>query len=197
MIKTQVVEEVSSEVNQQTVVEVEQSVMPSQADAGAAYWDALLSNFSSLPSKMFFSNLSAPVLISPEKIVIGFTKDVFVKQSKDAGRMTPLKNAVEALFGSDNIPIEIRLISETEANEIKNGVKKKSNIAQPVKNISEVKPTVAQAQQSPNAQTNNESDDEYYEQQLAKAQSTKQPQVKQHSDQAKMILDLFNGKYMD
>ena len=196
-IKTQVVEEVSSEVNQQTVVEVEQSVMPSQVDAGVSYWDALLSNFSSLPSKMFFSNLSAPVLISPEKIVIGFTKDVFVKQSKDAGRMTPLKNAVEALFGSDNIPIEIRLISETEANEIKNGVKKKSNIAQPVKNISEVKPSVAQSQQSPNAQTNNESDDEYYEQQLAKAQSTKQPQVKQHSDQAKMILDLFNGKYMD
>ena len=92
-----------------------------------SYWETLLSNFSSLPSKMFFSNLSYPVTISADKIIIGFTKDVFVKQSREAGRMTPLKSAVEDLFGID-VPIEIRLISETEANEIRSSLKKKSNV---------------------------------------------------------------------
>ena len=50
-----------------------------------------------------------------------------------------------------------------------------------------------------NKQEQNESnpDDGYYEQQLAKSVEQKNPQPRQHSDQAKMILDLFNGKYMD
>jgi len=172
------------------------------SSSGTEYWEALLSNFSSLPSKMFFSNLSAPVLISPEKIVIGFTKDVFVKQSKDAGRMTPLKNAVEALFGSADIPIEIRLISEAEANEIKSGAKKKSNVApQPINQAKSTPATTVQdteIKQTQNAQSSNdESDDDYYEHQLEKSREQKNPQPKQHSDQAKMIMDLFNGKYMD
>lgn len=174
---------------------------PTQQTNGASveYWDALLSNFSSLPSKMFFSNLSCPITISPEKIIIGFTKDVFVKQSRDAGRMTPLKNAVETLFGSADIPIEIRLISETEANEIKAGVKKKSNITPaPIKTQTQQnQETTSQIPETQSTQANENSDESYYEQQLAKSKEQKNPQPKSHSDQAKMILDLFNGKYMD
>ena len=148
---------------------------------------------------MFFSNLSAPVLISPEKIVIGFTKDVFVKQSKDAGRMTPLKNAVEALFGSGDIPIEIRLISEAEANEIKSGAKKKSNVTPSAFN-SELKTNTLKetsANITQNSQSSNDDSDDYYEQQLVKKQSQIDNPPKIQSDQAKMILDLFNGKYLD
>ncbi len=193
-------EQVSTTENIQTP-----QVEPVQSDNNSSafgYWEALLSNFSSLPSKMFFSNLSAPVLISPEKIVIGFTKDVFVKQSKDAGRMTPLKNAVEALFGSADIPIEIRLISEAEANEIKSGVKKKSNVVpQPINQVKSVVPAAVQNTEIKavrNTQSSNDDcDDGYYEQQLEKSREQKNPQPKQHSDQAKMIMDLFNGKYMD
>ncbi len=173
--------------------------MQSSSSSGIEYWEALLSNFSSLPSKMFFSNLSAPVLISPEKIVIGFTKDVFVKQSKDAGRMTPLKNAVEALFGSGDIPIEIRLISEAEANEIKSGAKKKSNVTPSAFN-SELKTNTLKetsANITQNSQSSNDDSDDYYEQQLVKKQSQIDNPPKIQSDQAKMILDLFNGKYLD
>lgn len=159
------------------------------SENGLERWEALLSNFTSLPSKMFFANLSCPVMITPNKVVIGFTKDIFVSQSRESGRMTPLKTAIEGLFGNSDMPIEIRSISEDEANELKSGVKKKSNIPPaPVK-----KPETPATQ--PVSATNSD-DEEFYEQQLAQKQEQKTKAPKMYSDQAKMILDLFNGKYM-
>ena len=198
-IQEETIEEQQEQAQEQLQPEVqeEQKTSSSPISSGCDLWETLLSNFTSLPSKMFFSNLSCPMTISSEKIVIGFTKDVFVKQSREAGRMTPLKSAVETMFGTSNMPIEIRLISEDEANEIKSGVKKKSNLNKP--NPSPIQITASQTSETQlNQPTSNEnSDDGYYEQELAKSLEKKNPQPKQHSDQAKMILDLFNGKYMD
>ena len=201
-ITSNVSEEIREEFSQQT--EALQTASGEPSSSGIEYWEPLLSNFSSLPSKMFFSNLSTPVQISPNKIVIGFTKDVFVKQSREAGRMTPLKTAVETLFGTD-VPIEIRLISEEEANDIKSSLKKKSNVApvsvsRPVQNNNNNNNVAVQVEEprgNKQEQNENNTDDGYYEQQLAKSAEQKNLQPRQHSDQAKMILDLFNGKYMD
>lgn len=160
------------------------------SENGLELWEGLLANFTSLPSKMFFANLSCPVMITQNKVVIGFTKDIFVSQSREAGRMTPLKAAIEGLFGNSDMPIEIRLISEDEANELKSGVKKKSNIA----------PVQAKKSEMPVSQPVSDTtsdDEEFYEQQLAQKEEQKSKAPKMYSDQAKMILDLFNGKYMD
>ena len=43
----------------------------------------------------------------------------------------------------------------------------------------------------------NESDIEYYEKQLNHKNELETKIPEHHSDQAKMILELFNGKYMD
>ena len=167
-----------------------QSVQVEQNSNGRECWDALLCNFSSLPSKMFFANLSSPVQITPNKVVIGFTKDIFVKQSRETARMSALKSAVETLFGNSDMPIEIILISETEANEIKAGAKKKSNITQPsIQPIKEKAPVEKSASE--------DEEQEYYENKLAEKDEKSRPQSKVYSDQAKMILDLFNGKFMD
>lgn len=163
----------------------------SASEDGREYWDSLLCNFSSLPSKMFFANLSCPVKITPNKVIIGFTKDIFVKQSRETARMSALKGAVEALFGNSDMPIEIILISESEANEIKSGTKKKSNIAQPSPIQQEAK------QQTSKSLENSDEEAEYYEKKLEEKDEQSRPQPKVYSDQAKMIMDLFNGKFMD
>jgi len=163
---------------------------PAQSsENGLELWDSLLSNFSSLPSKMFFANLSCPVMITPDKVVIGFTKDIFVSQSREAGRMNPLKSAIQGLFGNSDMPVEIRLISEAEANEFKSGIKKKSDVA----------PAPQKPSEQPKTASSNEEDEEeeFYEKQLAEKNGKKPSQPKVYSDQAKMIMDLFNGKYMD
>lgn len=163
------------------------------SENGLELWDALLNNFASLPSKMFFSNLSCPIMITQNKVVIGFTKDIFVSQSREAGRMNPLKSAIEGLFGKSDMPIEIRLISEDEANELKSGVKKKSDATL----VAKPQPLQQQKISSKDNSTVEEKEDdvEFYEKQLAQKDSQTQPKL--YSDQAKMIMDLFNGKYMD
>lgn len=171
--------------------QVQKAATPPASEDGLELWDTLLSNFSSLPSKMFFSNLSCPVLLTPDKVVIGFTKDIFVSQSREAGRMNPLKAAIEGLFGNSNMPIEIRLISEEDANNFKSGLKKKSDITTKTQ-------TASNEQQETSSKSDEESDEnEFYEKQLAQKDSQKPAQPKVYSDQAKMIMDLFNGKYMD
>ncbi len=186
-----IIAEESVHLNQNTTTPSITTQNTAISDDGLELWDSLLNNFSSLPSKMFFANLSCPVLIRADKVVIGFTKDIFVKQSRESGRMTPLKSAIEALFGNSDMPIEIRLISEDEAKELKSGIKKKSNITPQTQ-------TKVQPAKTANTDLSDENDEkEFYEAQLTEKKAQPSPQPTNCSDQAKMIMDLFNGKFMD
>lgn len=174
-----------------------EAVVPSvvnDSENGLELWQSLLSKFTSLPSKMFFANLSCPVMITPNKVIIGFTKEVFVTQSRDAARMTPLRVAVSELFGNADMPIETTLISESEAESFRNSSKKKVS----VNNIAPSVVDVPKINEMASEKFVDEEDEQsvYYEKQLEKKQDgIKTP--KNHSDQAKMILELFNGKYLD
>ncbi len=174
-----------------------EAVVPSvvnDSENGLELWQSLLSKFTSLPSKMFFANLSCPVMITPNKVIIGFTKEVFVTQSRDTARMTPLKAAVSELFGNSDMPIETTLISESEAESFRNSSKKKVS----VNNIAPSVVDVPKINEMTSEKFVDEEDEQsvYYEKQLEKKQDDiKTP--KNHSDQAKMILELFNGKYLD
>ena len=179
--------EVQIEAKPQEISQVEQTT--TQASGGRVSWETLLSQFTSLPSKMFFTNLCTPIEISENKIAIGFTKEIFVTQSKESSKMTQLKEAIKLLFGHANMPIDIRLISDTQANEFKaENSKKKSDV------IVEVK--MPQNIQQP-LQADNSDEQEFYEQQLQEKREENKPKKIVCSDQVKMILELFNGKYMD
>lgn len=199
-IEPKITEEIKPQVNSEKAAEEPEISIstPQQAPTsgdGLELWPTLLSHFTSLPSKMFFSNLSTPVKITKDKVVIGFTKDVFVRQSKEAGRMTPLKGALSAMFGSSDMPIDIVLISDAEAEEIKSGVpKKKVEVAPPAVNAKQEENPKTAIKEEQNQLTE---DEEYYDKKLAEIKEHKSPAHQEYSDQAKMIIDLFDGKYMD
>lgn len=75
-------------------------------------WKALLSGIESTPSRMFFFNLSKPVEISPDRIVITFIQESFIKQAQDKSKYEPLERAAQRLFG--NLP---RIIIRTPLPE--------------------------------------------------------------------------------
>ncbi len=47
----------------------------------AQIWQGILQNIESIPSRMFFYNLSRPVELTPEGITISFAKDIFCQTS--------------------------------------------------------------------------------------------------------------------
>ena len=159
---------------------VESALQHAPSGDTAANWQGVLQNIESVPSRMFFYNLSKPVTITPEEITVVFAKDIFVRQAKEESKLMPLKKAALAFFSVPDIKITIRLGSHEEMEA-----------AKPVVNFekkNEVKSVRTQAdEEKENA--------EYLEETLKPKEKKISPA--DYSDQAKMILDVFNGKIID
>ena len=159
---------------------VESALQHAPSGDTAANWQGVLQNIESVPSRMFFYNLSKPVTITPEEITVVFGKDIFVRQAKEESKLMPLKKAALAFFSVPDIKITIRLGSHEEMEA-----------AKPVVNFekkNEVKSVRTQAdEEKENA--------EYLEETLKPKEKKISPA--DYSDQAKMILDVFNGKIID
>ena len=160
----------------------------------ATAWQGILQNITSIPSRMFFYNLSRPVELSPDGITIAFMKDIFVKQAQDTNKNTPLKNAAMAYFGVSDINIHIKLADE---NDLANAAPKPS-----IEKL-ERKPA-AQPQKTYNEKAEEEESIQLIKETLGTQNNTEKvnPEEKNHipsnlSDQSKMVMELFNGKYID
>lgn len=141
-------------------------------------WHSLLQNIESMPSRAFFLSLARPVEISKEKITIAFAKDIFVRQAKEDTKKIPLKNAAMSYFEVQNIEVQVILSDGTEEVQA---------VSKPV--ITTKKPEKIQAK----IEEKQLEEEEYYEEKLKKH---KEPQI-DSSDQEKMIMQLFDGKYLD
>ena len=102
--------------------QIEQPVKPTiVASAGnedvTTAWQGILQNIESVPSRMFFYNLSRPISISKEGIEIGFLKDIFVKQAKEDTKNAPLKKAAMNYFGVSDINIHIRQLDPNDQSQ--------------------------------------------------------------------------------
>ena len=160
----------------------------------ATAWQGILQNITSIPSRMFFYNLSRPVELSPDGITIAFMNDIFVKQAQDTNKNTPLKNAAMAYFGVSDINIHIKLADE---NDLANAAPKPS-----IEKL-ERKPA-AQPQKTYNEKAEEEESIQLIKETLGSQNSTEKTssEEKNHipsnlSDQSKMVMELFNGKYID
>ena len=142
-------------------------------------WHSLLQNIESMPSRAFFVSLAKPIEITKEKIVISFAKDLFVKQAKDERKKLQLKNAAMKYFEVTDIDIQITL--SNDPTTVVHTDKKK--ITPPPAKPAKVE-SVSQAEE-----------DEYLEE-LMKKKSDKIADIDQ-SDQVKMVMELFDGKYLD
>lgn len=144
-------------------------------------WQGILQNIESVPSRMFFYNLSKPVEVTAEEITIVFGKEIFVRQAKEDSKHNPLKKAALAFFGVSDIKITIRLGSHDELEA-----------AKPVINFEKKTETP-----QPKAPDPVEEENAQYLEESMKPKAEKKITAADYSDQAKMVLDVFNGKIIE
>lgn len=167
----------------------------------ATAWQGILQNIESIPSRMFFYNLSRPVELSKDGVTIAFLKEIFVKQAQDVSKNAPLKKAAMSYFNVDDINIHIKLAdaSDPEPQNIKptlEKLEKKQVPAAPKVNETEEEaenamllketlspPAAKGSAYSTMTQSENTNSNEEIAENL--------------SDQSKMVMELFNGKYIE
>lgn len=161
----------------------------SAADISTA-WQGILQNIESIPSRMFFYNLSRPVELTPEGITIAFMKEIFVKQAQDTNKNTPLKKAAMDYFNVNDINIHIQLADETEMPQMneKPALEKLEKKPLPQPSYSE------KALEEENVQLLKETLGDNAALEKERARELAQENL---SDQSKMVMELFNGKYID
>ena len=172
-------------------VESEPAVVQSQPTQGGDLmtdWQGILQNIESIPSRMFFYNLSRPVSLSAQEIVITFAKDIFVKQAKEETKNKPLKNAALKYYGVSDINIQVRLADHNDLKDTpKPSLEKLEKKPAPMpKKESEV------SEEEENAEFLKETLDSSLQK-----EKDKQKEIEALSDQSKMVMELFNGKYID
>ena len=160
----------------------------------AQIWQGILQNIESIPSRMFFYNLSRPVELTPEGITISFAKDIFVKQAQESSKNAPLKKAAMSYFGVTDINVHIKLADENDATPV----------IKPSLEKLEKKPAIQQQQTKAEDEEENEHLLQETLGEIPEKNNFETTENKQQddntenlSDQSKMVMELFNGKYIE
>mgnify|MGYP002761749377 FL=1 len=164
-------------------------------------WKALLLNVKS-PSTKALLNLATPVKIAPDGVIITFKNEKLVSQINDTNKKQMLAEAAGLMFNAE-VSVMVRLPQGGDSDITAESVKKNFKIATPSpvpqqnnqqKNqIQDIKPTPVQKQ--PDAVV------EQLPQQSVKqnepAPKTEKEKKRLESDQEKMVMELFDGKYIE
>lgn len=156
-------------------------------------WDALLANIKSAPAKALLKQMGTPVKISADEIIITFKSENFVSQYTNTNKKDLLVDSARILFNNAKTKITVRLpksgdekLSETVTNTIEEKKKiikintdENGNI-----NIETKKVALEENINAPKTAEN-------------ELEKEKKTDKRLESDQEKMILDLFDGKYID
>ena len=164
-------------------------------------WKALLLNVKS-PSTKALLNLATPVKIAPDGVIITFKNEKLVSQINDTNKKQMLAEAAGLMFNAE-VSVMVRLPQGGDSDITAESVKKNFKIAtpspvpqqnnQPKNQIQDIKPTPVQKQ--PDAVV------EQLPQQSVKqnepAPKTEKEKKRLESDQEKMVMELFDGKYIE
>lgn len=158
-----------------------QNIAVSTGDLKAS-WTKILENIDSLPSRMMFQNLSKPVEVNSERIIITFANETFVKQSQEQTKKQPLENAAYKIFG--RIPnIVIRTPDPTDA---------KIQTALPLKAQNPQPQQASQKINTPKIENNRP-----IENKIEDIEENIPLNISSLSDEAKIVADLFQGKIIE
>lgn len=182
------------EIDNSSMNALSNSISSSQSDNNSdtdimSAWQGILQNIDSIPSRMFFYNLSRPVSLTKDGIEIAFLKDIFVKQAKEESKNAPLKKAALKYFGVDDINIHIKLVNTNEISSTKPSLDKLEKKAQ-VQNS---------APQSTEIEDENAIllENELHPISDTAKKNEANVNIDNLSDQSKMVMELFNGKYIE
>lgn len=165
--------------------------MSKKADSNdiQSLWETLLSNIKS-PSTKALLNLATPVKISSDGVILTFKNEKLVSQINDSNKKQMIIDAANAMFGENSVNVTIRLPQGNDSEIIASSAASVKKKPEPVKEASASKPTNELPKQTVEAPI---------EAELKKTQPTedKKQETREESDQEKMILELFDGKYIE
>ena len=154
-------------------------------------WDKLVNNVKS-PATKALLNLATPVKISPEEVIITFKNEKLVSQISTNNKKDMLVKAANVLFGQDETKVTIRLPQPgdeklavlSQASALKNksdssALKKNETSQEKIESQSELIANQANVENTDVEQTENVNFS------------------KQETDQEKMVLELFDGKFVE
>jgi hypothetical protein len=141
-------------------------------------WQALLMNIKS-PSTTALLKLATPLQISPEGVVITFKNDRLVSQMNDSNKKQLIVDAAKIMFNQESIPVTVRIAQSND---------------KPVQPTASVTVPVQPSEQK--VEKKLESVAEVTVENVDEAQETVKSE-RIESDQEKMVLDLFDGKYVE
>lgn len=163
-------------------------------------WKTLLMNVKS-PSTKALLNLASPVKIAPDGVIITFKNEKLVAQINDTNKKQMLEEAASLMF-STNVPVMVRLPQGGDSEITAESVKKNFKIATPQ--------PVAQPKAEPPAPAKKVETPQRFEEQapaikptvsaekeVAETPKTEKDKERLESDQEKMVMELFDGKYIE
>ncbi len=179
------VKEQVQETEKVTVVEEETPVPlsnPAQNNGLKELWASLLQNISSPSAAALLNQHATPIEINENNIIIG-CKPNFLNMLNSESKKKSIEDGAQKLFNK-SVNVTVKTV---DAKEIENISEKKNQINEPPKaTVSKPKELNSQPQETTD-------EDDYAEYELAKKKSEKIIQ----SDQVSMVMNLFDGKFID
>lgn len=170
------------------------SKKPDGKDIGSI-WQALLSNIKS-PSTQALLKLATPQQISEEGVVLTFKNERLVSQINDSNKKQLIVDAANAMFCKTDIHVTIRLAQSGDMKSIAMPTPEPPK-AKPVEKPAEkpvappVEKTVAKEPEAPIKETQPQKENK-------KLDETDKKKIERiETDQEKMVMDLFDGKYVE
>ena len=160
-------------------------------------WSALLSNIKS-PSTKAILNLATPAKMTPEEIIITFKTENLVSQFTNTNKKDMVIEAAKIIFNNADTSVVVRLpkagdelLQSASAKAESAEVDEKKKIAS---NIEE-----NNTEESSDVLVEDTKGLEYKEQKIVKNDTPIDEKTKERleSDQEKMVLELFDGKYIE
>ena len=138
------------------------------------------------PSTTALLKLATPLQISPDGVVITFKNDRLVAQMADANKKQMIVDAANVMFNQDNTSVTVRL---AQSNDV---VVQPTSIPQETPRQVEVKP------QTEKVDIGAKETVQTIKKDINQDNAKDEKDIKRlESDQEKMVLDLFDGKYVE
>ncbi|MCQ2739210.1 MAG: DNA polymerase III subunit gamma/tau [bacterium] len=157
-------------------------------------WQSLLANIDTQGTKAMLMQLSTPLVVTEDEVVIAFKGENYVTRMNESSRKLSIQNAVEKVFGKKDIPVTIRLLSDSDkasCSQMTEQTEKKNltdNIQFKNEEIEKVEAVQAKVITEPKKLK--------FQQPQNDNQVVTLKSERQKTDMEKMVLDLFDGKYV-
>ena len=197
---------------EQSVIKTEQEFTPppmSKKPSGndiKTLWEVLLSNVSSPPTKALL-NLATPVKISPEEVIITFKNEKLISQITGTNKKDILIQAANTMFNQQNSVVHVRLPlagDEALASQSDAGSSSVKSDTTPLKSDTQEQSIKKKSEITSKKDSGIEKNETLHTDSIKSAQNSenaviekKQEEPRFASDQEKMVLDLFDGKFIE